>query len=38
VFPLRMHIEAAGQRRYRETIDFDLRARQAAPEHLPSAS
>lgn len=26
VFPLRMHIEAAGERRYRETIDFDLRA------------
>jgi hypothetical protein len=38
VFPLRMHIEAAGQRRYRETIDFDLRARQATPEHLPSVS
>jgi hypothetical protein len=26
VFPLRMHIEAAGPRRYRETIDFDLPA------------
>lgn len=24
VFPLRMHIEAAGPRRYRETIDFDI--------------
>jgi hypothetical protein len=24
VFPLRMHIEAAGARRYRETIDFDI--------------
>jgi len=23
VFPFRMHIEAAGPRRYRETIDFD---------------
>jgi hypothetical protein len=26
VFPLRMHIEAAGPRRYRETIDFDAAA------------
>lgn len=25
VFPLRIHIEADGSRRYRETIDFDLR-------------
>jgi hypothetical protein len=31
VFPLRMHLEAAGPRRYRETIDFDVRARPAAP-------
>jgi pyridoxamine 5'-phosphate oxidase-like protein len=30
VFPLRMHIEATGQRRYRETIDFDV----AASNHL----
>jgi hypothetical protein len=27
VFPLRMHLEAAGPRRYRETIDFDMHAR-----------
>jgi hypothetical protein len=26
VFPFRMHIEAAGSRRYRETIDFDAAA------------
>jgi hypothetical protein len=26
VFPLRIHIEAAGPRRYRETIDFDANA------------
>ena len=26
VFPLRIHIEAAGPRRYRETIDFDVAA------------
>jgi hypothetical protein len=26
VFPIRMQIEAAGNRRYRETIDFDVRA------------
>jgi hypothetical protein len=25
IFPLRMQIEAAGRRRYRETIDFDIR-------------
>jgi hypothetical protein len=31
VFPLRMHLEAAGPRRYRETIDFDIHARTAAP-------
>lgn len=27
VFPLRIHLEAAGSRRYRETIDFDMRPR-----------
>lgn len=26
VFPLRIHLEAAGPRRYRETIDFDMLA------------
>jgi hypothetical protein len=26
VFPLRMHLEPAGRRRYRETIDFDVRS------------
>jgi hypothetical protein len=26
VFPIRIHLEAAGERRYRETIDFDARA------------
>lgn len=31
VFPLRMHLEASGPRRYRETIDFDLPARPPAP-------
>jgi hypothetical protein len=30
VFPLRMHLEAAGPRRYRETIDFDVRSRLGA--------
>ena len=25
VFPLRMHLEPAGRRRYRETIDFAVR-------------
>ena len=32
VFPLRMHLEAAGLRRYRETIDFDM------PPTLPTHS
>jgi hypothetical protein len=36
VFPLRMHLEAAGTRRYRETIDFDVRPRRAVPP--PGAS
>jgi len=27
VFPLRLHLEAAGLRRYRETIDFDVSPR-----------
>jgi hypothetical protein len=36
VFPLRLHLEAAGTRRYRETIDFDVRARPAEP--APAAS
>lgn len=31
VFPLRMQIEAAGNRRYRETIDFDLSVFHASP-------
>jgi hypothetical protein len=30
VFPLRMHLEAVGPRRYRETIDFDVRPRLPA--------
>jgi len=30
VFPLRMHLEAAGTRRYRETIDFDVRVHPTA--------
>jgi len=36
VFPLRMHIEAAGRRRYRETIDFDIRPAGSAPDALVS--
>ena len=30
VFPLRVHLEAVGSRRYRETIDFDMNARLTA--------
>lgn len=29
VFPLRIHLEAAGQRQHRETIDFDMHAHLA---------
>ena len=32
VFPLRMHLEAAGPRRYRTTIDFDV------PAHLTASA
>jgi hypothetical protein len=31
VFPLRMHLEPAGRRRYRETIDFSMRVSDASP-------
>ena len=37
VFPLRMQIEAAGNRRYRETIDFDVRAYHASPTRVRSS-
>ena len=36
VFPLRMHLEAAGPRRFRETLDFDMHARTASA--APGAS
>jgi hypothetical protein len=31
VFSLRIDLEAAGSRRYRETVDFDMRARLTVP-------
>lgn len=31
VFPIRIHLEAAGSRRYRETIDFDMHTRSTVP-------
>ena len=37
VFPLRMHIEPDGRRRYRETIDFGVRVFDSLPSHVPSA-
>jgi hypothetical protein len=36
VFPLRMHIEPNGRRRYRETIDFSVRASNSLRRHVPS--
>jgi hypothetical protein len=36
VFPLRMHLEPAGQRRYRETIDFSLRVSDTSRNRVPS--
>jgi hypothetical protein len=38
VFPLRIHIEPTGSRRYRETIDFDIYTPSAAPEPGPGIS
>jgi hypothetical protein len=36
VFPLRMHLEPAGRRRYRETIDFMMRVSDASPSRVAS--
>ena len=36
VFPLRMHLEPDGRRRYRETIDFGMRASNLLQSHVPS--
>ena len=36
VFPLRMHIEPDGRRRYRETIDFGVRVSDSLPSHARS--
>ena len=36
VFPIRMHLEPAGRRRYRETIDFSVRI--SDPPHHGAAS
>jgi hypothetical protein len=36
VFPLRMHLEPQGPRRYRETIDFCMRVSDPPPSHLLS--
>ena len=38
VFPFRMHLEPAGRRRYRETIDFAVRISEIPLAHVPSAS
>jgi hypothetical protein len=35
VFPLRMHLEPAGPRRYRETIDFRMRIHDAPHNRVP---
>jgi hypothetical protein len=37
VFPLRMQIQAAGSRRYCETIDFDVCVRHASPARVTSS-
>jgi hypothetical protein len=36
VFPLRMHIEPVGRRRYRETIDFSVRVSDTSHHRVPS--
>jgi len=36
VFPLRMHLEPAGRRRYRETIDFVVRVSDTSRNRAPS--
>jgi hypothetical protein len=36
VFPLRMHLEADGRRRYRETIDFSMRVSDTPHHRVPS--
>jgi hypothetical protein len=36
VFPLRMHLEPSGRRRYRETIDFSVRVSDTSRNHVPS--
>jgi hypothetical protein len=38
VFPLRMHLEPAGRRRYRETIDFAVRVSTLSSARVPSIS
>jgi hypothetical protein len=38
VFPLRMHLEPDARRRYRETIDFAVRASILSPARVPSIS
>jgi hypothetical protein len=38
VFPLRVHLEATGQRRYRETIDFEVPTYPGLPARIPSDS
>ena len=36
VFPIRMHLEPAGRRRYRETIDFSVRVSDTSRNRVPS--
>jgi hypothetical protein len=36
VFPLRMHLEPDGRRRYRETIDFNVRISATSHNRVPS--
>ena len=36
VFPLRMHLEPEGRRRYRETIDFSVRVSNTSCHSVPS--
>ena len=36
VFPIRMHLEPDGRRRYRETIDFSVRVSDMSPNRVPS--
>jgi hypothetical protein len=38
VFPFRMHLEPAGRRRYRETIDFAVRVSDTPLSRVPSIS